>query len=266
MSFDSLETSEYGNKPRELYWFMRGSDSWTYASGAEAIEFGGNTFEPVSGLSRGNVREGGERARSQMTVQMPADTDVAELFIGIPSTEAMWLYIYRIHEGEDAYRITWQGRVRFAEFAGTKATLTLDSILTSTKKAALRHLFQNQCNHFTFDANCGLSEADFSHTVTIASITDNLLTAIDSQDEGYYIAGQVKRASGDRRFVTANTKAAGTHTLELLTPFEDLEVGEEVTIIGGACRHTFETCPIEVKPNYGGYPKVPRKNPFKSFY
>jgi uncharacterized phage protein (TIGR02218 family) len=265
MSFESIETSEYDNEPRELYWFMRGSQSWTYTSGQHRVNFEGQTFAPVDGLSRSSVRDSKERSRSQMTVSMPRDIEVAQMFVGIPDTQAMWLYLYRIHDGETEYRLSWQGRVRYNEFQGTGAKLTLDNILTSTKKSALRHLFQNQCNHFTFDANCGLSEATYStDDVAITDIDGNFLEVADSQAAGYYRAGQVKRANGDRRFIVANTKASGVHTFELLTPFEDLEIGEEVTIIGGACLHTFATCPIQV--NYGGFPKVPRKNPFKSFH
>lgn len=266
MSYQSRELSESDGKPRELYWFMRGSTSFTFTSAAEAIEFDARIFEPVNGLSRGNVREGTERSKSQLTVEMPRDTEVAREFVGIPNVTPMWLSIYRIHEGEVGFRLTWQGRVRVCEFSGIKATMTLDSIAASTKKAALRHLFQNQCNHFTFDSNCGLSEADYTHLTDVETVDNNVLTVLDSQVAGYYIAGQVKRANGDRRLITNDTKVSGTHTLELLTPFENLEIGEPISIIGGACRHTFDTCPIAAKPNYGGYPKVPRKNPFKSIH
>lgn len=245
---------------------MRGSVSWTFTSAAEAIDFESRTFAPVNGLARGNVREGTERSKSQLTVEMPRDNEVAGEFIGIPNVSPMWLSIYRIHEGESDFRLTWQGRVRVCEFAGIKATMTLDSIAASTKKAALRHLYQNQCNHFTFDSNCGLSEAAYTHLTDVETINNNIITVIDSQIAGYYIAGQVKRANGDRRLITNDTKVSGTHTLELLTPFENFVIGEAISIIGGACRHTFATCPLTAQPNYGGYPKVPRKNPFKSIH
>jgi uncharacterized phage protein (TIGR02218 family) len=264
MAFEDIENSEYDNEPRELYWFMRGSESWLYTSGSESVVFDDRTFEPVPGLSRTSAREGAERTKSQITVEMPRDTPIAEQFIGIPSVTPVWLYVYRIHSGETGYRIVWQGRVRVAEFAGARATLTLDSLRASTKKAALRHLFQNQCNHFTFDANCGLSEADYTNYVEVTAVDGASVQALDGEAAGFYTAGQVKRTNGDRRFVVSNSVAAGTHTLNLLTPFEDLEVGELVAFIGGACKHTFETCPIQA--NYGGYPKVPRKDPFKSFH
>lgn len=266
MSYSSRELSEDTGKPRELYWFMQGTQSWTYTSAAEPMDFESLTFNPVNGLSRGSIKEGAERTKTQVTVEMPRDTAVAGEFVGVPNATSMWLSIYRIHEGESEFRLTWQGRVRFAEFAGIKVTLTLDTILMSNKKSALRHLFQNQCNHFTFDANCGLSEAAFSHATSVVSIDNNILTVDDAQADGYYIAGQVKRANGDRRFIVTDTLASGVHTLELLTPFEDLNVSEDIIIIGGACRHTFDTCPVEVQPNYGGFPKVPRINPFKSFH
>lgn len=264
MSFSANEQSESEGRPRELYWFMRGTDSWTYASGTDAYDLEGQTFTPVANLTRSSIRNGRERSRNQMTLDMPRDLPIAQEFRGIPQTEAVWLRIYRVHEGETDFRVTWQGRVRCVEFKGHVGTMTLDDIAGSTKKSSLRMLFQNQCNNFTFDENCGLLEADYSHAATVISVTANNLTADDSQAAGYYIAGQVKRANGDRRFIVEDTKVGSIHTLNLLTPFEDLADDEEVTLIGGACRHTFDTCPIQA--NYGGYPKVPRKNPFKSFH
>lgn len=275
MSFESVETSEYGNEPRELFWFMRGSESWTYTSAHYPIDFSGYRFEPMDGIVRTSVRDSGERSRNQMTVTVPRDSDIARMLVGVPETKPLWLHIYRVHDGEIDYTILWQGRVRFGETSGSVTKITLDDIRASTKKAALRHLFQNQCNNFTFDANCGLSEADFSTDVTVVSVVGNVLSVTDSQAAGYYTAGQVLRANGDRRFVVNDTFSSGVHALELISPFENIAAGETVTVIGGACRHTFSTCQIVKKAdgstvdnsaNYGGYPKVPTKNPFRSFH
>lgn len=266
MSYESREQSLSTGEPIELYWFMQGAESFTYTSSAEPIEFEARIFEPVYGLTRSSVKGGSrEQSRQQLTVDLPRDHVIAQKFVLTPEITPVWLYLYRIHDGETDFRVTWQGRVRFVGFKGNIATLTLDSILASTKRKSLRHLYQNQCNHFTFDQNCGLSEASFSHIETVQSIDLNVIEVNNAEAAGYFISGQVRRANGDRRFIVADTAASGVHTLTLLTAFEELEIGEEVTVIGGACRHTFDTCPAEVKENYGGFPKVPRKNPFKSF-
>lgn len=267
MTFDAKERSEYDGEPRELYWFMRGSQSWFYTSSALDITFQDHVFEAAPGLSRSNIKEGdGEASARQLTVTVPRNNLVAEQFIGVPHIQPVWLYIYRLHAGETDYRITWQGRVRYAEFKSAQATLTLDNILSSTKKNALRHLYQGQCNHFTFDLNCGLSEVDYTRTTVVDAISANLITVNSPEAANYYVAGQVRRLNGDRRFVTKDTLLGfGNRTLELITPFEDLDTEEEVLVIGGACLHTFDTCPDSVKANYGGFPKVPRKNPFRSF-
>jgi uncharacterized phage protein (TIGR02218 family) len=276
MSFDINEQSEYTGRPRELYWFMRGTQSWRYTSSGDIITLDDQDYTPVAGLARNNIKFGNERSKNQLTVTMPRDTPIATEFIGVPVVTPVWLFVYRVHEGESDYRITWQGRIRFVEFKGNTATMTLDDLRGTTKKGALRYMYQNQCNNFTFDANCSLSEADFTvEGVDVDTITGSQITVTNSQINGFYTAGQVKRANGDRRFVTVDTKVGGVHTLELLTPFEGLEVGETIALVGGACRHTFDTCKLvntlgggttDNSANYGGYPKVPRKNPFKSFY
>jgi uncharacterized phage protein (TIGR02218 family) len=276
MSFDIKEASQYSGQPRELYWFMRGVESWAYSSGiTEDVEMDSQVFQPLPGLSRSNIKDAAERGQAQLTVTMPRDALIAKEFIGIPNIEPVWLYVYRVHEGEIDFRITWQGRIRVVEFQGNNAKITLDNIKGSTKKSALRALYQNQCNHFTFDANCGLLEADYTVSdVEVLSLDTNVMTIEDAdRAAGFYRAGQVRRSSGDRRFVVSDTKVGDVHTLTLLTPFEDLAVGDLVDLIGGACLHTFGTCqiitdktgaPVDNSANYGGYPKVPRKDPFKS--
>lgn len=275
MSFNTHEQSEFDGRPVELYWFMRGADSWCYSSGADEYELESQTFTPVAGLTRSTIRAGRERARNQLTVDLPRDIAVADEFKGVPRIEPMWLNIYRLHEGETDFRITWQGRVRFVSFKDNNATITLDDISGSLKKSSLRHLYQNQCNHFTYDQNCGLVEGDYTTLdVNVIAVDGNNVTVVSPEINGFYKAGQVRRANGDRRFVVSDNEVSGTHTLNLLTPFENLTPGENVDLIGGACGHTFTTCQAvkdigggttDNSANYGGYPKVPRKNPFRSF-
>jgi uncharacterized phage protein (TIGR02218 family) len=273
--FSTLETSENSGRPRELFWFMRGIEEWTYTSTGTPIDFQLKTFEPVAGLTRTNIKDSNESSRTQMTIELPRDNAVAQLFNGVPTGDAIWVNIYAIHDGDSDYTVSWQGRIRVCDFQGSKAVLTLDTLLASTKQNSLRHYYQNQCNNVIFDANCGLSEATFSiPSQAIASVDHNVVTVINSQAADFFRAGQIKRANGDRRFIITDTVASGVHTLTLLQPFEDLAVGESVTLIGGACLHTFDSCQAVKLPggstednseNYGGYPKVPRKNPFKSF-
>lgn len=275
MSFSAREPSFNDGEPQELYWFMRGATAWFYTSGAFPVTLGLNTYEPLAGLKRGEIRRGRERSKNSLTVDMPRDTDIISEFIQIPQQTPIWLHVYRIHEGESDYRIMWQGRVRSVDFRGEKAVLTLDDLLSSAKKNAFRALYQGQCNNFTFDANCGLNEDDFRFDdVPVGAVDDAVIEVDNAEPAGWFIAGQVRRANGERRMIMADSKTGSTHTLTLLQPFEGLEVGEEVRLIGGACRHTFATCqdvsvktgadPVDNSENYGGYPMVPRKNPFKS--
>ncbi len=266
MSFDAREVSAFDGEPQELYWFLRGTDSWLYTSGAYPITLDLQTYEPLAGLSRSNIKLGRERARNQLTVEMPKSAGLATEFITVPSQTPVWLYLYGIHESETDFRIIWQGRVSSVDFKGEKATLTLDDVMATTKKQAFRAFYQNQCNNFMFDANCTLSEDDFREDgLVILSVDGDVITFDNAQAAGFFISGQIRRENGDRRMVVNDTKASLTHTVTLLQPFEDMEVGEVVRGIGGACRHTFDTCFSGNQENFGGYPLVPRKDPFKSF-
>jgi len=265
MSFDAREISDYSGEPQELYWFMRGVEEWFYTTGAFPITLDLNTYEPLAGLKRQSITRGRERGRNQLSVTMPSDAAVALQFLSVPKQASLWLKILKIHEGETDYRVTYQGRIRAVDVAKSTATITFDDLMASVYKQGFRHKFQNQCNHFMFDQNCTLSEEDFLHTdQAVITVDANAITVDNAAAEGAFISGQVRRSNGERRLVVSNTKAGDTHTLTLLQPFEGLDPGEVVNLIEGACRHTFATCPEDNKSNYGGYPLVPRKNPFRS--
>jgi hypothetical protein len=265
MSFDVREASANDGEPQELYWFMRGSEDWHFTTGAYPITLDLNTYEPLAGLKRQAIVRGRERGRSQFTLSMPRDCDVALQFLSVPKQSSLWLKILKVHEGETDYRVFYQGRVRAVSLKGNIATITFDDLMESIYKQGFRHKFQNQCNHFMFESNCTLSEEEFSHAdQEILTVDGNVITVDNTEAAGAYISGQVVKSNGERRLVVNDTKAGSTHTLTLLQPFEGLEAGEIVVMVEGACRHTFDTCPADNKSNYGGYPLVPRKNPFRS--
>lgn len=265
MSFDAREISEYEGEPQELYWFMRGAEEWLYTSGAYAITLGLQTYEPLGGLKRQAIVRGQDRSRNQLSIDLPRTATIVSEFLGVPKQSPIWLKIMRVHEGETDDRITYQGRVRACDIKGSMATLTLDDIMASVYRQAFRHKFQNQCNHFLYDSNCTLVEGDYTHTgQTLLTVTNDQITVNNAEAAGAFINGQVRLASGERRLIIANTKVGSTHTLTLLQPFEGLLAGDVVSLIEGACRNTFATCPPSNQTNYGGYPLVPRKNPFKS--
>lgn len=274
MSFDAKETSAFEGEPQELYWFMRGAEEWLYTSGAYPIMLDVNLYEPLAGLKREAVVRGQERGRNQLTIEMPRTTDLVQEFITVPKQTPIWLKIFRIHDGETDYRIFYQGRIRAVDFKGNLATLTMDDITASIYKQAFRWKFQNQCNNFTFDDNCTLDEVDFTYTdQEILSIDGSVITFDNTEAAGWFISGQIIMSNDDRRMIINDTKVGSTHTITLLQPLEDAQVGDLVNAVGGACRHTFETCKLvktmgggteDNSENYGGYPLVPRKNPFRS--
>lgn len=274
MSFDARETSAFDGEPQELYWFMRDSTSWFYTSGAYPITLDLNTYEPLAGLERQAIVRGRERSKNQLSINVPRSADLVQEFFGVPRQSPIWLKIFKIHIGETDFRITYQGRVRAVDFKGGVATLTLDDIMASVYKQAFRHKFQNQCNHFMYDSNCTLVEGDFTYEdQEILSVTNDQITVDNAEAAGVYTNGQVRLSNGDRRLVVADTKVGSTHTLTLLQPFEVLEAGDLVNLIIGACRNTFATCKAintlgggtdDNSENYGGYPLVPRQDPFRS--
>jgi len=264
MTFDTLEKSAIDGAPVELYEFTIGPNHWRYTSGDENQVLNGLTFKREP-LKRSKLEIGEEINRANLKIHLPRDNPVADLFRLYPPGAVMLVRIWRRHRGDADAVLLWHGRVLNCEFAGGEAILHSEPALTSLRRNALRRFWQRQCPHVLYSTSCKVSQSAYkiSDQASAVNGTQVDVPAAAGQADGYYAGGIFSwgNPSGvvESRIILSHT---GT-TLTLAAPIHDLVAGDTVDISPG-CDHTLSTCTGRFgnAENYGGWPYIPRKNPF----
>lgn len=135
-------------------------------------------------------------------------------------------------------------------------------------RAIPRAYFERQCNWPLYGAGCGLNRDDWKFETTILAINraqrevtcDGLR---DGAAADFYSAGHLAHGpTGQRLTVATSWQDAGNTVLKLWHWHHGLTVADAVTLFAG-CRHTTDDCKTKFgnQANFGGFPRVPNKNP-----
>lgn len=259
MSYDARETSGAAGAPVELYRFACGGTTYAFTSGDVAQVALGLDFAPAP-VSRGEIDTSDEDTQGSLEVVVPRTSPVAALFVPDLPPAPVTLELYRFHRGDAELVLFWSGEIASADVAGSSVRLAGIPIGRVLRRALPPHTFQGQCNWALFGTGCGLDRNAYRTTATLTAVSGFTISAaeFDAQPDGYFRAGWVELASGEKRWVTAHVGAV----LTLLTPFRSLVVGETVYAFPG-CDRTIDACKaFSNLHRFLGFPFVPTRNPF----
>ncbi|RLE34433.1 MAG: hypothetical protein DRJ61_05200 [Acidobacteria bacterium] len=264
MTYETVEASVRGGEPVELYRFVLGQTVYTYTSTEEEVEFGDETYLPTT-ISRSSINQNDEINRSGVTITVPRDLDIADLYRVYAPAGILAVTVFRLHPTEDVYATVWAGRVLSCAWESVKAKLECESIFSSKKRMGLWRNYQATCPHVLFDSGCRLNRFDYRVSGAIGAVNSGSLniSAAGGFADGYFAGGfvQIPTAEGlyDTRFITSHTGAV----VDIPYPFAGAEVGVAVDLYPG-CKHTTEDCDTRYSNilNYGGFPFIPPKSPF----
>jgi uncharacterized phage protein (TIGR02218 family) len=264
MAFDTIERSEQSAAPVELYEFYLGDSTWFYTSAEQDVVVGGNTYlsDPIS---RTQVALSVEEARNAIQLTVRRNNPVADLFRVYPPQESVSLIMKRYHRGDAEVGTLWVGRVLSVAWNNTAtAIMNCEPASISTNRNGLGRYYQVPCPFALYGSDCTVNRATHAYAATVASFTGATVT-LGAIDGAPYPGGYVERANGDspplyeRRLITSVAGAV----LTLNRPFSELAISDALTLYPG-CDHTITTCDTTFnnKLNYGGFPHMPKKNPF----
>lgn len=264
MTFDARENSADQGRPVEIYTFARDYQQWRYTSADRDVVVDSAVYV-AKAISRGEIEATSEMARSGVTLTVPRDLEVADLYRVAPPTLGITLTIRQYHEGDGEVAVIWAGRILSVEWSGLTAAIQCEPVATSLRRVGLRRPFQRQCPHVLYGAACGVNRSAHrvdgaieSVTATTVSVPD-ALTSPAGHFAGGYLEWDVALGIPERRFILGHTGA----TLELNGSTYGLQGGQAVRLFPG-CDHTMATCAgkFSNSANYGGFPHIPTKNPF----
>lgn len=140
------------------------------------------------------------------------------------------------------------------EFDRRTLILSCKSILNSLNIQVPRQMYQEPCNHSLFDANCGLTRADYAYPGTTSVNSSNRLTLTDNNlkvnldgtnpsDVTLFKLGEVEITSGDNIGQKRMIRTASPSNVIVMTPFAN-DILSDVTFNAypGCDKRVAETC------------------------
>lgn len=277
-TYSTLEASTSSASPFELFHFEHGAVSYAYTSADTATAYGGRTYQPEA-IARTEVEQNDEDWSGSISVTLPVDNPVAQLFAAYLPSSQVYLTIYRAHRGGIGYAIAFTGTVASASFADGACTLACQPVGAMLAKPVPAVLFQVQCSHSLFSqteyygaggvvsgsaqsVGCNVKREDYRVQAILSSVEDNTLKspAFAEKPDGWFTYGHIVLPGGEVRFITAH--AGDTLTIAYPT---NLAAGALVGAYPGCdgrettCRNKFNNV-----INFNGHTRMPTRNPFDS--
>ncbi len=272
MSFDPLETSPESSEPIELYTFAVGTFVRRYTSSEDQITTGGEEYDPIP-ISRTAIVINSEDIIQPVEIEVPASNEFALKWFGIPPGQEAVVFIDRLQRADVAEELNreFNGTVHSVKFLGDFQRARIGAFWTSAKNnfTIPRFTFGAQCGYVVGETDTCKVDLDlpaFKHSGAVSTQVGSVLTVngIAGNFPDQFFTGGVVTSVGldDRRFIMSQVGNA----LTLITPFPVEVLGQTVDVRAG-CDHNVEgDCALKFDNviEFGGWPFVPTKNPFKS--
>lgn len=272
MTFEDRENSAEQGEPIELYRFIYQNQILRYTNAqATSVTVDLQTWEGVT-IDHTDIEHTGEMAKNDITLTVLKDFPMAEAFKIAPPSSQILLTIYQYHVGDpqDEFATIWSGRVLNCEWKddGT-AELGCENIYTSLRRPGLRRRYQRQCQHSLYNgtpgSGCAVNRELFKTTVVLTDVQGTTLTgpAIGAQPADWFPGGYVDFEFAPGFFHRRSIRSQDGNNIVITHPIDGLVAGMQVFAFAG-CDHIPVTCRTKFDnlDNYGGFPNVPRTNPF----
>jgi len=250
----------------ELYHFANGQEDHYMTSSDRDVVIGSLTYVPFA-LKRAEIKAYTDKLQNDVTIEMSKDNPIAEIFKGFPPQRDVTVRIYRFvtTDTEQELQQIWGGILQGASFEQNRAIIRCKGLESLFKRNILRRTYQSLCNHDVYDEGCTVNKADFSFQTVVQVVatggTNLIVGDIGGAEIGEYNNGMLERLNGERMTILTQSGPI----INLLNPFEDLAIGESITLIKG-CDRTSVQCKARFGNfvNFLGFENVPDRNPFSS--
>ena len=265
MTYDAREISTDLGQPVELYTFTRGTLTWRYTSADRDVTVASNLYS-AQPILRGNVEQGSELNRSGLTLTVRRDNAVADQYRISPPSDLIALTVQQYHFSDAELIVVWSGRIISVSFAEATAEIHLEPIYNAVRRIGLRRIYQKQCPHVLYGAQCGVNKDTLKLATTVSALSGLTVTATglsafaDGYWEGGYIEWLVSAGIYERRFILNHTGS----TIDLDTIPQGLAVSTAINVYPG-CDHSTGAggcARFSNILNFGGMPYIPLKNPY----
>lgn len=235
------------------------------------VALGGEVFVSTA-LRRQALALGAEAAKNTLELELPPDADLVQALLHSAVLGTHWAV--RLQAARyDAAAQRWMssgtrflGRVLHVELGDTGARLRCESAQVSLQRIGLRRLYSRACSHVLYSSACGaLMQPRAAVTGPIQDSELNARSLLDPHtletiDPSGLAGGWLETPSGVRHMIESTDGPAVVLLRRVLLP-----EGLAVQAVSG-CDRSPAVCAQRYHnlDNYGGFPALPRQNPFNS--
>lgn len=262
MSYQDKINSAADAQPINLYQFNLGDNEkiWRFCDADQDIEINGEKWVAQA------ISDGGRNTGQNVTVIMPSNNPVAQLYRGIAPSQTVKLMIMRLHWQEAEIRVVWVGTIIEAKRPDVHKTELVSAGLSKTMESAgLRLTWSRNCPYTLYDVDCKVNPRNFVVAgLTIKALNGATITvdAPDNLPQGWFNAGFIEWTNDGVREVRAVT-VHQNNQLTLMGGTQKLAVGTVIKVYPG-CDGRASTCLKKFNNmlNFGGIPHMPNKSPY----
>lgn len=271
MSYGSIEITEDQGSPVEIVEFIYSGATFLYTTSEVPIVYMANTYVPMQ-MKRGDIAPTGDATRANITLLVPKDCPVVDIFKFGPPSELVTITVLSNHFGSGDFITVWKGRITNLDWKEEWAELNIESAYASLQRMGVRRKYGVGCPHVLYSPvpGCGALRDNFSSEGAVLSLTGLVLSVGEAggKPDDYYAGGYLQYVNSNKgnteyRMIRSSVGSSGFLTLSS-API-GLTAAQIVKIYAG-CDHSLSMCANKFnnQVNYGGMPFIPLKNPFSS--
>lgn len=233
----------------------------------ELIPFavGGGTYDHTpSSISHSRLVQENAIQKQTLSITLPLTDPLAvELAVG-GVTEGISLSVFVVDLDDPAdtpfgRAVIWRGRVTGIAQKDSSAEIATESLLTLLRKEGNRARYSRTCRHALYGPGCGIDRTLFQESKTVSSSLDNgQRLGLEDFTGDFSLSGGMVDYAGELYYILDYTDGVATLDRPSGAPS-----GASVVVHPG-CERTPGAClRFNNIVNYGGFPFIPRDNPFQ---
>ena len=236
----------------ELYLFNDNGTLYGFTPTLLSKTLNGLTYAPAI-MSRSGISLVENFSKSPVTFKFERTHEYAKSLLYYVPEKPVIVTIYR--DG----LMYWTGKVIETKANLLSIEISCDTIATAAQKAGLQAKITTSCRHALYSANCGVVQEIWATSFVVSNINSTSISLPTlTAASGTYDNG-VATLNGQTRRILKQV----TTTLTLSSPFTNVQSG--LLKIHPGCAHTETACTgFNNLVNYGGFSRIPSKNPMGS--
>lgn len=268
------ENWEYGhwlNGRLQIPTFEAGSAiTLRYTNHSRPVVHGGFTYEPIP-IKTGRMKTEGSLERTGFQIEVPRNSDIAQLFRDFRSTQPIMLSILQGHLSDvrNMFVPRWHGRVTATKRSGEQLNILGIPTAAALARTGLTRNYQYGCPHVLYGPLCRANKERATNTTSVVDVDGRnfeMAGGWNGEFDGQkYVGGVVEWTRQEGQIERRRILTVAGNVLSTTGPGTGLQSGDVAKVILG-CDHTVNDCANLHNNinNCGACPLIPKTNPLGS--